>query len=118
MSEEPYQQGEPPKWAEGLSRLKTRYVPQGEGRAVYLYGPCPRCGHDIEKNLTGPGVRFAPSDTEDTDAQYVEVDLAQYVEVDVFLRCNCDVTHGGAPENSSGCGAEGGVRVRLIQKQN
>jgi hypothetical protein len=92
MAEKKYESGEPPEWKARVSRLKVRI----SGQAREIFGPCPRCGHDITKDL-GPtdGPTLAPP-----------VAKATYRVV-----CNCDSYHAGAPVGTRGCGAEGTKEV-------
>jgi hypothetical protein len=96
MDDVPYQPGNPDNWPIGVVKLHILEVPTQEGKVERkLVGPCPRCGHEIFKDL------------EPRDGPY----LVEPPPMIVQVVCNCDHAHSGAPANTPGCGAAGGAEV-------
>lgn len=95
-----YEKGEPAEWRDGIEnlQLEVRQAPgSGNNRTYDIVGPCPRCKHQLRKNIdyiVGPALA-----------------LSSLEELVVRVVCNCTSAHEGAPEGTSGCGAEGAIKL-------
>lgn len=95
MADLPFQRGTPTDWDEGTKAFDIR----GDGDQMELYGPCPRCHHELTKSLALViGTAWGG-------------DLGELKTLGVI--CNCGQPHEGRGPDDSGCGARGGVTVRL-----
>jgi hypothetical protein len=93
----PYAAGTPADWDTGTEAFSVK-LGSGSVRVYSLTGACPRCGHELHKDIT----------------EYLAPALASGVaDITVNVRCNCTAYHKGQPENVTGCGAEGGVRLEF-----
>jgi hypothetical protein len=90
---DPYRAGTPTNWDDSLSSFRV----EGDRGSYVLRGTCPRCGHEISKPLRDTVV-----------AAFSGRQSGQTFKV----TCNCTEGHGGAPSDTAGCGAFGGVLVR------
>lgn len=94
----PYAAGTPSEWDDGTKEFSVN-VCGGSQRVYSLTGPCPRCGHELHKDITsylGPALTSGVAD------------------ITVSVRCNCEAnTHKGQPDGVNGCGAEGGIRLEF-----
>ena len=93
----PYAAGTPPGWDDGTKKFSVN-VGGGNQRVYSLSGPCPRCGHELHKDITS---YLAPALT------------SGVADITVSVRCNCEAAHQGQPDKVKGCGAEGGVRLEF-----
>jgi hypothetical protein len=92
-----YEQGTPEGWDAGLTKLAV----DREGKdKMRIAGPCPRCGHPIEKVMGGISVLFGQ-------------ELQRQEALRVRIVCNCTEQHPNTPEGRHGCGAEGVASVRI-----
>ena len=95
-----YASGTPPEWDAGAEAFELVETPRpGSSPKYELVGPCPRCGHTLAKDVT----------------VYVGPALAATTSQDIVVRvvCNCLDGHPKTPEGTTGCGAEGGVRLEF-----
>lgn len=76
-------------------------IQQEESGGVSISGPCPCCGHDVDKEIQGTGV-------------FAFRDQSPDLEVDV-IRCNCLHVHEGAA-GAQGCGRYWGVEVEAVEE--
>jgi hypothetical protein len=92
-----YAAGTPPEWDAGTEAFSVD-LGSGSERVYSLTGPCPRCGHELHKDIT----------------EYLAPALTSGVaDITVNVRCNCTAHHDGQPNDVTGCGAEGGVRLEF-----
>lgn len=90
----PYEAGTPPNWPTDVNRFRF------DSDTRTLSGDCPRCGHPFSDDLTDHIViGLAPKKDSNT--------------IDYPWECTCVVAHTGAPAGTTGCGANGVVRIRL-----
>ena len=118
-----YQVGEPDSWRARVAELRVKRGPRiglgwsGRARSTWerqqyerrvIEGKCPRCGHRMTKDVTVDPKNLKET-FRDTGGKLTKDDdpYDHY-----FLVCNCVHFHEGAPTGTSGCGAQGGARVR------
>jgi hypothetical protein len=123
--EESYQESADYSWTEKAFEMLERHDLHGEvisrGGIIRsrVWGPCPRCEHDLDDqqthtavtNLMG-GQRRDPSGT--GPGQLATGDPGPvFFQVDVS--CGCGTSHVGAPGGRPGCGASFRVELPLNQ---
>lgn len=84
------------EWVAGASALE----PRQRGQQVWLIGPCPGCGHQLERDITAAlGVGLVDGSTLER----------------VSIACNCGQLHAGraADARPAGCGAAGSIRLEF-----
>jgi hypothetical protein len=69
--------------------------------SAQVWGTCPRCGHDLDIQLT----LSAPVTTSRGGWSSIRRKDAAGVPESVEVGCGCGLTHAGAPEHVTGCGA-------------
>lgn len=69
--------------------------------SAQVWGTCPRCGHDLDIQLT----LSAPVATSRGGWPSIRRKDAAGVPESVEVGCGCGLTHAGAPEHVTGCGA-------------
>ncbi|MBO0901803.1 transposase [Cellulomonas sp. zg-ZUI222] len=82
------------EWVAGASALELRL----QGQRVLLVGPCPGCGHQIDRDITAAaGVGLVKGSAPER----------------VSVACNCGRHHAGraADARPAGCGAAGAIRL-------
>jgi hypothetical protein len=99
-----YVHGESAEW-QGTIQLTAKSDPGGKD-FTRIMGVCPRCGHEISKDIRPlrSGAFFVEPDAE--SASEPEVSRTY------LITCNCVFGHENAPEGTRGCGAQGAVLVR------
>ncbi len=87
--------------------LHARLYDTDDVLSAHIWGPCPRCAHDIDERPTLTAVLT------DTTRSIWGEGGGQVVDspVPVDLRCNCREEHPGVPKGTSGCGVS--FRVEL-----
>ncbi|MGO9081499.1 MAG: hypothetical protein ACLQDY_21075 [Streptosporangiaceae bacterium] len=121
--DEPYHESADYSWTETAfnmlesNDLHGEVVSRDEIVRSRVWGPCPRCGHDLDDQQThtavmglmggqsrGPGRTDAGQpDATDTGVPFFPVDVS----------CGCGDNHPGAPAGQSGCGVSFRVELPL-----
>jgi hypothetical protein len=81
-----------------------------------VWGPCPRCGHDLDDRQTHTAVTNLMSgewrSTRGADTRQPDEDHAEPAYLPVDVSCGCGDSHPGAPPGTTGCGVS--FRVELL----
>jgi hypothetical protein len=83
-----------PEWRKRVYDLGWRERRNEKGKIVeyLLFGPCPRCGHQMNVSAGIAGV-LPGGQRQET------------------VRCNCTGEHNGRPDGKTGCGQRGNVPI-------
>jgi len=117
-AEEPFQELLGYEWTEKAYHMLMRGELNGEviSREKIIrsrvWGPCPRCGHDLDDRQTHTAViGIMGAETRGGTTRGGVDDEEAPFEVDVS--CGCDGPHSGAPEGKTGCGVSFRVALPL-----
>jgi sarcosine oxidase delta subunit len=83
-----------------------------------VWGPCPRCGHEIDDRQTHTAVTDAHAVRRQDAPVVVAGDADKFVFVPVDVTCSCDSTTHGAPAHKKGCGASFRVELPLSASES
>lgn len=117
-AEEPFQELMGYEWTERAYHMLERGELRGEAISRQkivrsrVWGPCPRCGHDLDDRQTHTAViGIMGAETRGGTVRGGGSDEEAPFEVDVS--CGCSGPHSGSPEGTTGCGVSFRVALSL-----
>ncbi len=120
---EPYQESADYAWTETAFEMLERQDLHGEvisrGGIVRsrVWGPCPRCRHDLDDRQTHTAVTslmgWQPRGRGGTDPGQPGVGDADAPFIAVDVSCGCGTSHPDAPAGQAGCGVSFRVELPL-----
>jgi hypothetical protein len=102
----------PDGWADLAEQWKPEIGQKGTVLGQELLAACPRCRHPEAIDAYVPkDFIFAELRGSGVLARLFRRGEAAPREAKVFVRCECDVNHSGAPDGDRGCGSNGDVAL-------